>query len=106
MVPKTNKNLKLASKLKKKISKFLNIEEFILFGSRAGKSFNEKSDFDILIVSKDFEGISWYRRPIEIYLSWEENYPLEVLCYTPNEVIKGKERRGIISEAMNTGIEV
>lgn len=108
MVQKTaqSKNLKLATKFKKKVGKSINLDRFILFGSRAGKGFREDSDFDLLIVSKDFERIPWYKRPAKFYLMWNEDYPLEILCYTPEEIEKRKGRVGIISEAMRMGIDI
>ena len=92
-------------KFKKKLK--LNIDKFILFGSRAKGTFHENSDFDILLISKDFVNIDWYKRPIKIQLQWNYHYPLEVLCFTPAEAEKLlKNKWGIVREATKTGIEI
>ncbi|MBS3132448.1 nucleotidyltransferase domain-containing protein [Candidatus Woesearchaeota archaeon] len=108
MVQKTAqiKNLELATKFKKKIGKSIDLDRFILFGSRAGSGFRQDSDFDLLIISKDFEKIPWYKRAGRFYLMWDEDYPLEILCYTPEEIERRKGKVGIISEAMQKGVEI
>lgn len=79
----------------------------ILFGSRAKGIFHESSDFDLLLISKDFAGVAWYKRPIEIQMQWKYDYPLEVLRFTPSEVKKlSKNKWGIVREATKTGIEI
>jgi len=106
MVQKTDKNLAIARKFKKKAEKLVKMNKLIFFGSRVKGTFGRYSDFDLLIVSKDFEGIPWYRRPGKFYTAWKEDYPLEMLCYTPDEFRKKQKTPGIISEAVKTGIEI
>lgn len=105
MVERENKNVEVLKKFKKKIKKF-GVDKIILFGSRAGGNFRKDSDFDILVVSKKFEGKRWNERPLEIYLSWDEKEPLEILCYTPEEFNRGKKELGIVQEALKEGIEI
>ena len=105
MVQTTNKNIKIVKNFKKNLEKF-GIEKMIFFGSRARGDFNSDSDFDIIAVSKNFEGIKLSERPLKVYLSWNEDFPLEVICYTPEEFLRLKEKIGIVQEAVREGIEI
>ena len=105
MVQRKNKNIEIIRKFKKKIDK-KGTDKIIFFGSRARGSYNKESDFDIIVISDKFNNISLYKRPLEIYLSWEEDYPLEVLCYTPKEFEKKKKQIGIVQEAVKEGIVI
>ena len=106
MVQGANKNIALVKKFKRNINKSIKVDKLILYGSRAKGNFHRYSDFDLLIVSPDFKGIPWYKRPAKFYLMWKEDYPLEILCYTPDEVKKRVDRIGIVSEAFKEGIEI
>lgn len=106
MVQKTNQNLVLARKFKRNIKKNMKVDKLILFGSRAKGTFSEYSDFDLIIISDDFKGIPWYRRSIKLYMIWNEDYPLEILCYTPEEIKRRVNEIGIVSEALRYGIEI
>ena len=106
MVQRSNKNIKLVEKFKRDINKSVKVDKLILFGSRAKGNFRRYSDFDLLIVSPDFKGVPWYKRPIKFYMMWKEDYPLEILCYTPEEIDKRISKMGIVSEAIKEGIEI
>lgn len=101
-------NLKLVRAFKKVLTSKggTKIEQIILFGSRAKGTFGEYSDFDLMLVSRDFEGIPWYKRAAKLYLFWKEDYPIELLCYTPEEIARKRDKPGIISEVLKTGIKV
>jgi uncharacterized protein len=105
MVQRNNKNVTIVKSFKRKLGG-MNFSKFILFGSRAKGTERIDSDFDILAVSKDFRGKRWNQRPLNIYLSWEEDKPLEVLCYTPKEFNKLKKEVSIVREAVREGIEI
>lgn len=71
----------------------LRIDKAFLFGSRASGDFLEESDWDVLIVSLEFAGISFPERATFVL----KKLPLrrvELLCYTEEEF---KERAGEIS---------
>ena len=81
---------------------------FCLFGSRANKTEMNYSDYDFLIVSNAFEGIS-FRDRIDKVLSLIEGFvgaDIEPLCYTQNEFNKRKNELGIVKEAIKTGINL
>jgi len=104
-VQTTNKNLDLIKKFKKKLEK-LWVDRVIFFGSRTRGTFNSESDFDIIVISKNFEGVKWHKRSLKIYLAWKGDKPLEVLCYTPEEFEEEKKQIGIVQEAVKEGIEI
>jgi predicted nucleotidyltransferase len=105
MVQRKNRNIEIARNFKKNI-KGIKISKFLLFGSRAKGEEKRDSDFDIIVVSEDFKGKRWNRRPLEVYLSWNENKPLELLCYTPEEFNQLKNKITIVREAVREGIEI
>ncbi|MFB6244958.1 MAG: HEPN domain-containing protein, partial [Candidatus Nanohaloarchaea archaeon] len=54
----------------------IRLEKVIMFGSRSRDDYREGSDVDLLIVSPDFEGVAWNKRPGPFYEAWDyENMP-------------------------------
>jgi len=93
----------------KEISKSENIEleKIIIFGSRAREDYTKGSDVDILLVSKDFEGLNWYKRPSIFYRYWDYDNLIEpeFICLTPEEFKEKKEMKPhIVREAVEKGI--
>lgn len=82
------------------------IEKAILFGSRARGDHLEESDLDLILVSKDFEGIFFTDRISKVYRFWDGDLSLEVLCYTPEEFEKKKGMIGLVQDAVREGIEI
>jgi len=93
-------------KFVEKVKKAIKVEKVILFGSRARGDYLEDSDFDLIIVSRDFEGISFYERMDRLILLWDSPLGLEVLCYTPEEFEKKSRQIGIVAEAVKEGVEL
>src|SRR3989338_6758291 len=90
-----------------KARKKFNIQRAIFFGSRARGDFLKDSDYDIILVSPDFEGIFFTKRISLMYRFWK-HYPLDIepICYTPKEFnVKSKEH-GIVRQAIKEGIEL
>ncbi|MHA1369876.1 MAG: nucleotidyltransferase domain-containing protein [Promethearchaeota archaeon] len=83
------------------------LEQVILFGSRARGDHFTTSDYDILLVSNDFEGMLFSERVASVLDHWHW-YPVEVdvICLTPGEFNKKKGQIGIIREAVREGIEI
>jgi len=106
MVQTTNKNLDLVKKFKERIGKQLKINRIFLFGSRAKGTYSTESDFDLIIVSEEFKNVPWHKRPLQFYLAWKEDYPLEILCYTSEELEQKQRTSYLVREALEQGIEV
>ena len=91
----------------KKVRAKYNIEKVIFFGSRARGDNLKHSDYDIIFVSNDFEGIFFSTRIAKMYEFWN-HYPLDIepLCYTPKEFNLMKQKTGIIKQAVKEGIYI
>jgi len=100
------KHIELLEEFKKKLSKKIQIERMILFGSRANSRPKRWSDFDIIIVSKNFKGKKSRYRSKGFYDYWDLNYPVDFLCYTPEEFNRLKNKVTMVSGAVKTGIEI
>ena len=97
MERKTDTTLK---EFAKKVKAHYKDAEVFLFGSRAKNDYLEHSDYDVIIVSKGFEGTNFFSRPEKIYDCWSDSSSLDVFCYTPEEFNKKKNEIGFVSEAM------
>jgi len=66
------------------LSKRINAEAVILFGSRARGDSLEESDYDLLIVDKRFKGMNVFERIISVNdaIGW---YGIEPIVFTPEE---------------------
>ena len=106
MDKKQNKIIKLLKKFKKEISKIINVNNFILFGSRARGEEKEISDIDLLIISENFKGKKSFERSPEFYVMWDENYDVDFICLTPEEFKVKRKQIGIIKNAAKEGIEI
>jgi predicted nucleotidyltransferase len=84
----------------------MNVEHFIMFGSRARGDELLTSDVDLIVVSEGFQGKQFRQRPVEVLEHWPDVVDLEVLCYTPEEFAMMKERLGTVRRAIAEGIEV
>ncbi len=83
------------------------ITEAVLFGSRARGEERVDSDYDVILVSPDFEGVFFSKRSALMYDFWH-HWPLDVepLCYTPEEFEIKRKQIGIVGEAVNEGIRI
>ncbi len=84
-------------------------ENLYVFGSRAREDYKEDSDVDLLIVSKDFRGVDWNKRPRSLYLNWDyDTLPEpEFICLTPEEFEENKDRKShIVNTAVDEGVNI
>jgi len=87
----------------------LKIEKAVIFGSRVRGDFIAQSDLDLILVSPDFHGQAFTDRMNLIYKQyhlWKESYPLEVLCYTPEEFKRKSQQIGMVRDAVKSGIVI
>ncbi len=102
----TKKDVALLKEFKKRVSKKLPLEKMILFGSRAHGKPGRWSDFDIILVSKKFRNKDTLKRGIGLYEYWNYDYPVDFLCYTPEEFKKLKNRATLVATAVEEGVEI
>ncbi len=93
-------------KFSQKLRKKFRISKIILFGSRATGDNLKSSDYDFIIVSKDFKNMFFTDRISKMYDFWEFDVPIEALCYTPEEFEKKRNGISIVREAVRTGLEI
>ena len=107
MVQNANQNMRIARRFKKELQKKLRVSKMILFGSRARGTYSDESDFDFMVVSDDFSGVAPHRRSAELYKIWDEDYPLELVCFTEEELARKRNNPwGVALEALRTGVKV
>lgn len=99
-------NLAIVKRFKKEAARKFHVAKMIFFGSRASGGFSRDSDFDIVVVSKDFEGVRKSRRSPGLRMLWNFDYPVDLLCYTPAEFARRLNGFGIAAEAARKGIVV
>ena len=104
-----DRNKSLKSELKiflQELSKDYPVQKLILFGSRAKGKATVDSDVDLIIVSSKFKNKKRLDRSPPLYLKWNLKYPVDFLCYTPEEFKRKKKQIGIVQEAIKEGIEI
>ena len=91
---------------KERVNKYMPVNEVILFSSRAVGKSTKDSDVDIIIVSPSFKNMNFFQRGAKMYDYWDLDYPVDFLCYTPEEFEKLKNKISIVREALSTGIVI
>ncbi|MEK6983958.1 MAG: nucleotidyltransferase domain-containing protein [Nanoarchaeota archaeon] len=91
---------------KKLVSKDLTISDMYFFGSIATGKPHKYSDIDLVIVSPKFRELNFFKRGALMYNYWNLRYPVDFLCYTPEEFNKLKKQITIVKEAVENGIEI
>jgi len=98
--------IKKLEQFKGELNKDTPITKMILFGSRAWGKPHKDSDIDLLIVSPHFRRKKPLYRGLRFYEHWRMNYPVDFLCYTPEEFKKLRKQITIVKEAVEKGIEI
>ena len=89
-----------------KVNKDVPIKWMILFGSRAHGKRGRDRDIDLIIVSPKFKKLDFFQRGAKMYDYWDLDYPVDFLCYTPEEFNKLKKQITIVREAVKEGVEI
>lgn len=76
----------------------------LVFGSRARGEALAESDLDLLVVSEHFRGIPFLERASTLLADLDLRFPVDVLCYTPEEFARKRRELGIVSLAVEEGI--
>jgi predicted nucleotidyltransferase len=91
----------------KKIREKIPHSKIFLFGSHAKGTAKKNSDYDFLIISKDFKNSNLEERHGKVYfLKKDIPAAMDILCYTPEEFEKKKKQIGIVRTAVEEGIEI
>lgn len=98
--------IKSLKSFKKKVDKDFKLKKVIFFGSRAKGVPHQYSDVDLILVSSKFKKLDFVERGAKMYNYWDIHYPVDFLCYTPEEFNRLKKQTTIVQEAIKEGIEV
>ncbi|MBI2666569.1 nucleotidyltransferase domain-containing protein [Candidatus Woesearchaeota archaeon] len=100
------KTVNQLKKFKSIVNKSFQIDKMYLFGSRAWGKPHKESDIDLLIVSSKFKKLNFFQRGAKMYDYWTLRYPVDFLCYTPEEFNKFKKQVTLVSLAVKEGKEI
>lgn len=105
---KTDPKIKaVVRKFKQRLARHLAVQKVLLFGSRATGKAKPWSDIDIVVISKNFSKYQKHRERIEkMYDYWDFEYPVDFLCYTPQEFKILSKKITIAKTASEEGIEI
>lgn len=93
-------------KFKDTIRDSYGVEKMVFFGSRATGKHRKDSDIDLILVSEKFRGKSFLKRPRGLYLHWPLDYPVDFICYTPEEFERLRKRITIVRQALEEGVVI
>ena len=98
--------IKELSRFAEEISGEYSLKKMILFGSQATGKARKDSDVDLILVSPKFRGQRKLQRSPQFYLKWNLDWPVDFLCYTPEEFERKKKQIGVVQQAVKDGIEI
>ncbi|MEK6923919.1 MAG: nucleotidyltransferase domain-containing protein [Candidatus Micrarchaeota archaeon] len=90
----------------RRLGEKMSVERGILFGSRAWGGAEKDSDYDLIIVSKDFAGQKFYERAVGLRQYWHIDAPVDLICFTPEEFDERAGGANIVSEALKKGVAI
>ncbi len=82
------------------------IERIVLFGSRSRGDALRSSDVDLVVVSRDFQGVNWRERAIAVSRLWRGPVLLVALCYIPEEFESRARQLSIVRRASEEGVRL
>ena len=101
-----SKLVKSLKGFKERICQKYDIRAMILFGSQVSGEVDETSDIDLIVVGDEFTGKSPLKRPVVLYLEWTMDYPVDFLCYTPEEFEEKRKGISIVRQAIKEGVVI
>ncbi len=75
------------------------VEEILLFGSWARGDFRLDSDLDLIVVSPDWEGMSYTERLSLLYRLWDKPVDATLVPLTREELERRRERSIVLKDA-------
>ena len=91
------------------VSKRIKVQKAILFGSWARGDNLQDSDIDLIVISPDFQGMSFEERLTVLERLWDfekYGYSIEAFGYTDDEFKKLRKYSLTIQDALQEGIVV
>ena len=102
----TADQFRIVAKFVKRLQEAFPVTAVFFFGSRARGTYDQWSDFDLIIVSPIFAGLDFFQRWHLVRTSWKENTGADFFCYSPEEYEELKEEISVPGEAVRSGVRV
>jgi hypothetical protein len=97
-------------RFRQRLEEHLQLDRLLIFGSRARGTPHRHSDYDFIVVSEDFRGVSPLWRGHGLNLLWNDLQPgvdAELLCLTPEEFAAATSRpTSWLQQAAQEAVEV
>lgn len=110
VVPTNAVDWDVVRRFRRRLAERVRLDRLVLFGSRARGTPRPHSDYDFVVVSPDFAGVSPLWRGHGLNVLWNRLQPgvdVELLCVTPDEFVAAVSRpTSWLQEAAQEGIEV
>ena len=106
MGPPTDGLVRQLQHFRSKIQARYKVERMILFGSRARGKTHRFSDVDLIVVSPHFRRKNIVARASPLYLEWDLDFPVDFLCYTPEEFAALSRRPSLVKVVLSEGIPI
>jgi predicted nucleotidyltransferase len=93
----------------KRLHDQLGAEHVYLFGSRARGQQRQDSDYDFIIVSRQFEGVHRRRRALglrQIFYEVAGPAPIDLICLTPEEFELARSRITMVASVLPEAIDL
>ena len=102
------KIIRVVKKFENELRGKYQIEKIIIFGSQARGEAKKDSDIDLIVVSKNIKNKMKFLSGLyhEWHLNQKIDYPVDFLCYTPEEFEKKSKQITIVREAVKEGIVI
>lgn len=100
--------LEVVKDFKEKVKDDYGVEKLILFGSQAAEDAKMDSDIDLIVVSRKIKDKLTFLSGLyhEWHLNQKIDYPVDFLCFTPEEFEKKSKQVTIVREALKEGVVV
>ncbi len=107
-IPKINKDeQKILNSYFTKLKTKIKLDKVLLFGSKAYGIPDKNSDLDLIVISTDFDGMSFFKRLDLLSLlrkNVAEDVAMDVIGYTPKEFSRLEKESAIAKKAKTKGI--
>jgi predicted nucleotidyltransferase len=92
-----------------RLSEEINASHVLLFGSRAKSTHDSESDYDIIVVSEQFNGVNPLHRGRGLRAMFYEVggfAPMDLFCLTPDEFERAKSQITLIAAVLPESIDL
>ncbi len=97
--------IKNIREFKEKLSHNIKVDSIIFFGSRATGKAGKDSDVDLIVVSPIFKERKCARAK-GLHKYWDADFPVDFICYAPEEFEEKKKEVSLVSMAIKEGVEI